>query len=91
MNFSFLLQKIRNRLSVKKKCIFRYFNVEKLSFSGWASFGGAKQFKSRLSMMLGAFPMLEIDTISSNEKSTIIDSAVRSLNHEFILLGSTCK
>lgn len=84
----YFIQKFRNRLAVKKNCIWKHCNVERLSHCGYNPFRNAADFKERLHVMLGAFSRNTMEGVTDIERQTIIDCAEQTLRHEFDLLGS---
>lgn len=84
----YFFPKVFNRISAYKNILFRYSNQCRVSMYGYSNFENAAAFKKRLSSFLGEVNFLTLENIRAEEKRVILETAEKSLHHEFDLLGS---
>ena len=83
----FFLQKLRNRITIEKNRAWKYCNVGSIAMMGYKPIC-ADSFRFQLRSMLGIFDAGIFDGVCEQDKSIILASANKVLNHEFDLLGS---
>lgn len=87
-NIKFFVPKVNNRLLIKKRRLWKYRDVERISKKGFVPFINSEAFKNRLHYMFGDNESVANDNINEKDKERIILLADQALKHEFDLLGS---
>ena len=84
----YFIPKVKNRIAAEKNRLWKHIDVGKASMRGYMPFKDADALKQRLAEMLGVYTPALLDSISAEDKETILVCAEQALHHEFDLLGS---
>ena len=88
VSFLFFWAKLKYRISIEMKRIWRFLDIERMSCRGYRSFSNARELKSAFHAILGVYDSSLLMGISETDRAIILKSADQALRHEFDLLGS---
>ena len=88
IKYSDIIPKVRNRIAIEKNRLWKYCDLDCVSYKGYVGFQNADSLKKRLVTMLGVYNDGLLAEIDERDYTSIMHSAQQTMRHEFDILGS---